>query len=307
MEKVSLPLVSVAVITYNSSKTVLETLNSIADQTYPNLELIISDDCSKDNTVELCREWLEAHEERFVRSELLTIEKNTGVSANMNRAEEACRGEWVKPIAGDDVLLPECVETYVSFVKNHQETIYAFCRVEGFGDNQAVVDNFVNRVFDYSFFNLSIEAQYEWLITKNIQPIPAATGFFNRNRIIALGVDCDERIPMLEDWPRWIRLLEKKVRFSFVDKILVKYRVSENSLCSGEQYNDKFKKSLALMYFYYQHEPNKQFVGFVKDLYRYSYNMVVLYDKWYWRIVYYGYRIVTFPKRMIRKNKETNC
>lgn len=52
------PLVSVIVITYNSSKYVLETLNSVAAQTYDNIELIISDDCSKDNTVEICRNWL---------------------------------------------------------------------------------------------------------------------------------------------------------------------------------------------------------------------------------------------------------
>lgn len=52
------PLVSVIVITYNSSKYVLETLNSVAAQTYDNIELIISDDCSVDNTVEICRNWL---------------------------------------------------------------------------------------------------------------------------------------------------------------------------------------------------------------------------------------------------------
>lgn len=53
------PLVSVSVITYNSAKTVLETLESIKAQTYQNLELIVSDDCSTDNTVELCRNWIE--------------------------------------------------------------------------------------------------------------------------------------------------------------------------------------------------------------------------------------------------------
>ena len=49
------PIVSVVVVTYNSAKYVLETLESIKDQTYPNLSLVISDDCSTDNTVKLCR------------------------------------------------------------------------------------------------------------------------------------------------------------------------------------------------------------------------------------------------------------
>ena len=79
MKLCDFPLVSVPVITYNSSKTVLETLDSIYNQTYQNLELIVSDDCSTDNTVGICREWIEAHKKRFVRTELLTVEKNTGV------------------------------------------------------------------------------------------------------------------------------------------------------------------------------------------------------------------------------------
>ena len=76
------PLVSVPVITYNSSKFVLETLESIKAQTYQNIELIISDDCSTDNTVELCQKWVEENKERFVRTQIITSDLNTGVSAN---------------------------------------------------------------------------------------------------------------------------------------------------------------------------------------------------------------------------------
>ena len=131
-----MPLVSVAVVTYNSSKTVIETLDSIFNQTYPNLELIVSDDRSTDNTVEICREWIDAHKERFVRTELLTVEKNTGVSANMNRGADACEGEWVKDIAGDDVLLPDCVETCVEYIQNHPEAVCVFANVEVFGGDE---------------------------------------------------------------------------------------------------------------------------------------------------------------------------
>jgi alpha-1,3-rhamnosyltransferase len=91
MEEKEQPLVSVRVITYNSSKTVIETLDSIYNQTYPNIELIISDDCSKDDTVAICREWVNQHKERFARTEILTVPQNTGVSANINRSEKACR------------------------------------------------------------------------------------------------------------------------------------------------------------------------------------------------------------------------
>ena len=152
-------LVSVRVVTYNSSKTVLETLDSIKAQTYPNIELIISDDSSKDNTVEICREWLDKNGSRFARTELLTVPVNTGVSANINRSERACRAEWCKGIAGDDMLMPNCIADCMDYVAEHPDTIYLVGRMEGFGRSQEEVDEYMNRCFDYSFIDLTAEEQ----------------------------------------------------------------------------------------------------------------------------------------------------
>lgn len=65
MEK---PLVSVCIITYNSGKTIVDTLNSIFLQSYEPLELIVSDDCSLDDTVTICKNWLLTNRKRFVRA-----------------------------------------------------------------------------------------------------------------------------------------------------------------------------------------------------------------------------------------------
>lgn len=300
------PLVSVPVITYNSSKTVVETLDSIYNQTYPKLELIVSDDCSTDNTVEICRSWIESHKDRFIRTKLLTVEKNTGVSANMNRAEASCQGEWVKPIAGDDLLLPGCIEVYVQFAKKHLELVYAFSKVEVFGSNSLIVEKFSNVIFDYSFFDLPIEKQFDWLITKSFQPIPAATSFYNRKKVIELGIDYDERIPMLDDWPRWIRLLEKGVRFYFIDDCLTRYRVSESSICSGMLYSEKFNASIALMYLYYQFEPYKKSSGRIKAYYKYLYCKKIVTGKWYWCFGYKLIWLIAFPKRLLKKRQMKN-
>ncbi len=67
------PLVSVCIITYNSAKFVVEALESIKSQTYKNIELIISDDCSTDNTIELCKQWISDNGKCFVNCELLTV------------------------------------------------------------------------------------------------------------------------------------------------------------------------------------------------------------------------------------------
>src|SRR5438309_3687253 len=96
-----IPLVSVIVLTYNSAITVLETLESIKQQTFRNIELIITDDCSKDNTVEICSNWLNSNKGIFVRVIILEVDKNTGTSANCNRGLKASTGQWIKFIAGD--------------------------------------------------------------------------------------------------------------------------------------------------------------------------------------------------------------
>ena len=81
------PTVTVAITTYNSESYVLETLASIKDQTYPKLALIVSDDASKDNTLEKVNNWLSLgnNKERFEKIQVITVPENTGVSANCNR------------------------------------------------------------------------------------------------------------------------------------------------------------------------------------------------------------------------------
>ena len=97
------PLVSVVVMSYNSAATIAETLDSIKAQTYQNLELIVTDDCSPDGkTLEIIQNWLDANGSRFVYADLVTTDKNTGVSGNINRGVAKSHGEWIKSIAGDD-------------------------------------------------------------------------------------------------------------------------------------------------------------------------------------------------------------
>lgn len=298
------PLVSVAVITYNSAKTVIETLESIHNQTYQNLELIISDDCSKDDTVSVCRDWVETHKDRFVRTEIITAPQNTGVTANYKRASENCRGEWIKEIDGDDLLLPDCLKIYMQYIKDHPESIYLFGKVEVFGTNLEKVNDFADRIFDNSFFFLPQEQQYEWLITRLSQPIASVTSFYNKEKVDKLGIVYDTRIPMLEDWPRWIQLAEKGVEFHFVDTVIAKYRVSGDvSICSGTVYTSSFMRSLALMYIYYQYIPAQKFLGKRKAWARYVECQKRVSESKLWSVLYALIQFLLLPKKMLKRMK----
>jgi len=113
------PLVSVIVVAYNSSDFIIDTLQSAYDQTYRNIELIVTDDCSRDNTVDLVKNWAESHKDRFVRFELVPGIGNKGIPANCNKGLKAARGEWIKFIAGDDILMKDCISDHVNFALEH--------------------------------------------------------------------------------------------------------------------------------------------------------------------------------------------
>lgn len=245
-------LVSVPVITYNSSKFVLETLESIKAQTYQKIELIISDDCSTDNTVELCRKWVEENKERFVRTQIITSELNTGVSANLNRAEAACQGEWVKGIAGDDLLMPNCIVDCVEYALEKNANCI-FGKIEAFGENQEyaqyLTDTFSERN-DY-MSTLTNEALYDMIVNGDTPPAPAF--FYRRKFFIDNNITNDDRIPMIEDLPKWLNILKTGTKIDFFDHVVVKYRLggisTSKKWLAPIVYANKRK-----MFFYYQFE-----------------------------------------------------
>ena len=256
------PLVTVSIITYNSARTIIETLDSIFIQTYPNIELVISDDCSRDDTVAICKRWLNTHLSRFENCRLIESNHNTGITANCNRAISAIKGEYLKLLAGDDLLEPEAISEYVSFLQNTPEAIYVFCKVLAFGSDQKKIDLFTDSVIDYSFFSLTREEQYKRLIGHWCSSIPAPSAFVNVKAAINSGVFYyDERIPMLEDWPKWIELSSKGIKFYFIDKQLVRYRINDNSVSTGDNHSDSYRRSIALLYRYYQFKPTIRLFG----------------------------------------------
>ena len=234
------PLVSVVVITYNSAATVIETLESIKDQSYGRLELIITDDCSKDNTIEKCSSWLKANAQRFVHSELLTVPKNTGTSANVNRGIKKCKGEWIKQIAGDDRLLKSCIQDNVNFINKNPNSEIVISKVKFFG-NPIVIEKY-NKLFVYRNFKLPRRKFYKKLLMGNF--IPAATSFISKNVYEEVGL-YDESIPLMEDWPFWMKACRGGCSFRFNDVETVEYRVQESVSISSNKSSKYVESEIA--------------------------------------------------------------
>lgn len=223
------PIVSVRVSTYNSSATVLETLNSIKDQEYTDIELVISDDGSTDDSVAVCERWLDLNNNRFVNTRLIQHKQNTGTAANANRAMSHCQGEWVKGIAADDVLLPSCISDFMEYIHKTPNAEIIFSKVRCFGNLDAA------RSWPWADVSRYFEAftlrQFRVILsTQNF--LPAASVFMKKKVWMDLG-GYDESIPLIEDHPFWVKALSRGVVFDFLDKETVGYRFSETSVSQG--------------------------------------------------------------------------
>lgn len=108
-------LVSVVVPTYNQEEFIAETLNSIINQSYKKLEIIISDDCSTDKTIEIIKEF----SARDSRIKAFFSKENKGIPFNFNRAFDNCRGEFVAFFSGDDIMYEAKIEKQVQFLNEN--------------------------------------------------------------------------------------------------------------------------------------------------------------------------------------------
>ncbi len=225
-------LVTVIVITYNSSKTVVETLNSIYNQTYHNIELIISDDCSIDNTITICEKWIQKNKDRFKKAMLITTPVNTGTSGNLNRAIHKTSGIWCKSIAADDRLLPDCIEKFMKHIAKNPKQRIIFAKVIGFGNIEAA-QKWPFKNVKWLFDNLSARDMKFLICQTNFLPAPSViikTDVFKQ-----IG-GYDESIPLLEDWPFWVKAVFNGINLFFCNEFVAEYRFSNSSISQKENH-----------------------------------------------------------------------
>jgi alpha-1,3-rhamnosyltransferase len=235
-------LVSIIVVTYNSEKYVIETLESAKNQTYKNIELIITDDCSIDGTIDLCQNWIDDNYTRFKECKFIKTIKNTGIAPNCNRGLYAAKGDWIKFIAGDDILLENCIETNIGYSLITKQSFY-FSMLKYTIENPSIDNIFQNGL---QLFN-SNKNHFKILLKRNC--LPAATAFIRRNVLLELN-GFDENYPMLEDYPLWLKALQN-YQIIFNPEKTVIYRIHSEST-SGNSLNYNKKKGVLIKNFLYR-------------------------------------------------------
>ena len=223
------PLVSIVVITYNSSPYVKETLDSVLSQTYSCCELVISDDCSTDDTVELCQKWMDQHRDSRIEMKLIRADKNTGVAGNCNRGFAATKGEWLKFIAGDDMLTPTAVEDYMCYVSDHPDVRHLIAKSVHFEGELQESDLAHPSVVSPYLYRDEVTVRYQYKVIRRTFFGSGPTYFINRAALEEVG-GFDERFQMQEDYPLFIKMIGRGHKMHLMDSVTVYYRITQGSV-----------------------------------------------------------------------------
>lgn len=117
------PLVSVLITVYNREKYLATAIDSVLASTYKNIELIIVDDGSKDNSINIANSYADKHD--FIK--VFINEKNLGDYPNRNEAASLANGKYLKYVDADDYIYPHGIELLVEMMEQYPDAGYGLC------------------------------------------------------------------------------------------------------------------------------------------------------------------------------------
>lgn len=207
--------VSVITASYNAGRFIEETIKSVLEQTYDNLELIIVDDCSTDNTEEIVKKYMKID----LRVKFYKLEKNSGAAVVRNTALEKAKGRFIAFLDSDDVWDRDKLEKQINFMKKNNYgfsfTSYRLMSEKGLLLNKEV--------------RVPSQIKYEQLLKNTI--IGCLTVIIDKDII------GDFRMPLVragQDTATWLSILRKgNIAYGY-DEVLASYRLVDGSISSNK-------------------------------------------------------------------------
>ncbi len=203
----SSPLVSVVVPSYNHGRYVQAAVRSVLDQSYAQVELIVIDDGSTDDSLDILG--------RLEGGFHLESQKNAGQSATLNKGWAMARGEILSYLSADDLLMPYAIATAVEYLQRSPETVMVYGDFDLIDERSRVLRRVHAPDFDY--FDMVVRAT-----------CPVGPGvFFRRGAHEAAG----GWNPEFRQWPDYDYWLRLGLRGSFqrIPRALAAFRVHDQS------------------------------------------------------------------------------
>lgn len=223
------PLVSVLVPCYNHEAFLGDCLCSLLAQDYENIELLICDDCSGDNSYGVIQSFAGRLEDRFARAVIMRNDINCGITKNLNRMLALSQGDYVKILASDDAMTPNAIRAMVSYLRQHPEMDVVVTNGLKVSQTQHYPDLAGEEKIYTAAPDFSPQGFFARVAWCNRISAPAA--MVRRSVYTEYGV-YDEQVKV-EDYEFWLRILKDgNCRFGFLDENLLFYRISDNSMTS---------------------------------------------------------------------------
>jgi glycosyltransferase involved in cell wall biosynthesis len=211
----NMPLVSIITPLYNSERFIKETIMSVLTQTYTNWEMIIVDDSSTDNSVDIVKNLIAGDP----RIKLIRLSKNSGADVARNTAIEAAQGKYVAFLDSDDLWHPEKLEKQIRFMEDNDYlltyTYYEQMDTDG---------NYLGKIVtppERVSYNDMLKSNY----------IGCLTAVYNQDK---LGKKYMPSIKSRQDYGLWLKIL-KEVPYAYcLSESLAYYRIVSGSVSSNK-------------------------------------------------------------------------
>lgn len=215
--------ISIITPTFNSASTILQTYNSISEQTHHNWEWLVTDDCSSDNTISI----MNAICEKDSRVKLFKNAVNSGAAVTRNNSLANASGDYISFIDSDDLWFTSKLEKQLNFMfaNDLDFTFTAYDLVDAHG-------NPLDKVVDLQGDNFSVD--YSDMLKKKAT-LGCSTVMFKR------AAFSDFFMPLIrtgQDYALWLKLLKSGKKAYLLNEILTRYRILPNSIS-----RNKIKKS----------------------------------------------------------------
>jgi len=212
----SQPFVSVIIPSYNAANYVREAIDSALAQTYRNIEIVVVDDGSKDDTRKILEPYIEKKSIVYIHQE------NKGLSGARNTGIKNARGAFIAFLDADDMFLPEKIEKQAGYLVAHPECSVSYCDIYHFYEDEPAM------MLKLQYVYYSGDDVFPQLLKKNfINPL---TVVLRRAVFDRVGYFDEEMRQFAEDWEFWVRVAYAGLRFDHLPEILAKYRMRKLSL-----------------------------------------------------------------------------
>jgi glycosyltransferase involved in cell wall biosynthesis len=218
---------------YNHEKYVVQSLNSVLNQSYKNIQLIIANDSSIDDSHKVIENWLLTHSDViYIKNEI-----NSGNTKTFNKALKLAKGDYIIDLAADDILLEDCIEKQLNaFLNPKFENLgIVYGNVELISENNAHIGYYYPVNSNKEVIEKPASGNIYLSMLSQNSKICSVSAMIKKTVLDHLN-GYDENLAY-EDLDLWIRT-SRLYNFDFIDSIIVQKRELENSL--GSQF---FKKS----------------------------------------------------------------